>query len=708
VTTVSSPRSARPGTDHTAGTRSWISIPPLWQAVLAFVLYAAAALAMMWPVPLHPTHMLYGGTGDPVGSMATLHAEVATGQPGFLPGTLHQFNAPGGLPLPWVMGLASLPTSVLLYVLGVLFGPVMAYNVFAFAAFPLSGGAMFLLVRRVTGNSWAAFLAGWALAFFAYAQVKAGGHYELVHSWVIVLAVWRVLEMVQRPSRRNGLLAGLAIVFAMAWTPYFILLAGIAYVTLAMGGLVNAARNHRLMSQVPAQAVAAALVLLYLVTFYVLSLSVPNGQGTLRTNSVAELNAYSARPLEYIIPNQSNPVFGSLTSHYLQTHLHGSNFSESTLYLGISGLILAAIALFAAVRNKLPPQWRPVTFLGALMAIVALWASAPPHGEILGFNVPFPSYFITHISSTWRVYARLVTVVMIGVALLAGIGLAWLMRGRGLPLQFAIVAVAAVAIIGVDYRPATGLITPLGPRTIDAAVKRLPPGIVAEYPLGVGGSSYDAIWDQQWEGHPVLNGYQAGTFEESRALSVSDPADPATPSALAAIGVRYVLDPNNVTTVGLRFPRSGYRLLASDPSGSVYAVISHRTAVAAFPADGFGAPEQSPQGPFEWLQQPTGQVEIDGNCGQCRVVVRMLLGSFARPRFVQIRDTAGRLLFEHWVANQYDLPVALSVAFSRKIRLVLTSKPGPIRIQSVVPSSPDQRSVSVALSRLNATPVRGR
>ena len=572
MTTVSSPRSA-PSTDHTAVTLSWVSIPPLWQAVLAIALYAAAALAMMWPVPLHPTHLLYGGTGDPFGSMATLHAEVATGQPGFLPGTLHQFNAPDGLPLPWVMGFASLPTSVLLYVLGVLFGPVMAYDVFAFTAFPLSGGAMFLLVRRVTGHAWAAFLAGWALAFFAYAQIKAEGHYELAHSWVIVLAVWRMLEMVQRPSRRNGLLAGLAVVFAMAWTPYFILLAGIAYASLAIGGLMYAARNHRIISQVPAQAIAALLVVLYLVTFYVLSMSVPNDQGSLRTNSVAELNTYSARPLEYIIPNQSNPVFGSLTSHYLQTHLHGSNFAESTLYLGISGLILAAIAVYAAARDKLPPQWRLVTDPGRYgdRRGVGVGASARAGPRT---QRPLP----VRLHQPHQLYLAGVRTARDGRDDRRGAA-RWNRHcvAGARPLAAAPDYGNRVRCAGDDrYRlSARHPDDQPHPAAHDRRRREAPPG-------GDRGRVSARRWRLQLRrdlgpavggGHPGPERLPGGNVRGDRALSVSDPA----------IGQRLRRrrrwcsvrpGPEQRDYCWPAFPRSGYRLLASDPSGSVYAVIA--------------------------------------------------------------------------------------------------------------------------------------
>ena len=67
--------------------------------------------------------------------------------------------------------------------------------------------------------------------------------------------------------------------------------------------------------------------------------------GCVRTQSITELYTYSARALEWLLPDRNNLIFGGLTSPYLTSHLHGSNFSESSLYLGVSVIVLALAGL---------------------------------------------------------------------------------------------------------------------------------------------------------------------------------------------------------------------------------------------------------------------------------------------------------------------------------------------------------------------------
>ena len=59
-----------------------------------------------------------------------------------------------------------------------------------------------------------------------------------MHGWVLVLMVWRMLELVERPTLRNAIIAGCATAFAMWWTPYFILIGGAGWAALALTAIV--------------------------------------------------------------------------------------------------------------------------------------------------------------------------------------------------------------------------------------------------------------------------------------------------------------------------------------------------------------------------------------------------------------------------------------------------------------------------------------
>jgi hypothetical protein len=673
--------------------------------LLAFVAYVVMAVHLTWPMPKDPGRLFYGGVGDPFGSLAVLREMVQNGRPPFLPGTLHDFAAPGGLPVPWIRGLASLPTSLLLYVLAVLFGPIAAYNIFAFSAYPLTGMATFLLARRLSGNAWAAAIAGWAFAFFPYAVIKGHGHYELVHGWVLVLVVWRALVLAERPSIRNGVFAGLATVFAMAWTQYFILLAGVAYATLTIATLFIAGRERELRRQLAPQAVAAGLIVVYLVVFYVLSVYADVGQG-LRTHSVAELNAFSARPYEYVVPWAGQPLFGTGTGPWLARHIHGSNAAESTLYLGISMIVLALFAIGTALGGRLGSRDRRMVLILAIVALVAAWVSAPPEGVILGHTLPFPSKFISDVTSTWRVYSRMVSVVMLAVALLGAIGLAFAVRGRSTGVRTLILIVAAVAVVRLDLWPQPQGVNPTGTQPIYQQLARMPRGIVAAYPLLESAESYGSMFDQQWYDMPILDGFEEGSAADQRAQQIADPSQPSTASRLAALGVRYALSVASPDGETMKFG-SGFALLRRQGALTLYRVQpqSRRTPMAAFTITGFDPAEQGARGPFQWMTGKTGTIELDGACAACVGTVEMVLESLGHSRVVQVTDQWGSVLQRKRVTSA-ESRIAVPVRFSRQSKLTISTTPGPIAVRMVLPTSRDPRSVSISVRDVRLTAGR--
>lgn len=688
-----------------AGVRRVIFAP--WFApLLVFLGCLATAIWMTWPMAKDPSYNFYGGVGDPIGSLAMLREMVEDNQPPFLPGSLHDFSAPEGYTIAWIRGLASVPVTGLLYVLGEIFGPVAAYNLFALAAFPLTGLATFLLARKLSGNGWASAIAAFAFAFQPYAVVKGHGHYELAHGWVIVLSVWRTLEAIERPSVRNGLLAGLATVFAMAWTPYFILVVGIAFLTLGVGGIFFAWRGKRLRRLLPTAAIAGGFVLVYLGGFYLLSLQADEGQG-LRAHDVTVLNTFSARWYEYVVPHASHPLVGDRTGPWLQERIHGSNASESTLYIGLSILVLALVAFVAAVRRKLAAETRRAVLLLAFMGLVAGWASAPPEGVILGRTVPFPSKLITEISSTWRVYTRLVSDVMLAAALMSAVGLATLLRGRSFRAQTVIVLVAGITVIALEFWPARGGTNPIRTQPVYEVLAKLPAGTVAAYPL-TGLDEYGERFDQQWYDKPVINGYEPGSDAELRAIRLDDLNGKDTPERLAALGVRYVVVTKPELRESIR-ERPALRLVHEDPSGAIYRVNrpTTRPAGAAFLTDGFGPAESGLGGQFHWLEQPSGTIELDGRCTRCSGTLRLAFQSFGRPRRVVIRDPEGRVLLRRTIA--VPTQVTFPVRFAEQALLEVATRPGPAPISDVVPGTLDKRALSVGVRvvRLRLEPAGG-
>ena len=436
------------------------------------------------------------------------------------------------------------------YGLGYVVGPVAAANVYLWLGFVLSGMAMFLLTRRLFGNPWAALLAGFAFAFCPWAVQGMSGHSDYMQGWVLVLAVWRMLELTDRPSARNGLLAGGATVFAMLLTPYFILIGGVAFGTMAIIALVAGVARRELLDAGKAVTLAGGVIVLVLGAIGVLTVLAGGGEtGALRTESITELYTYSARWLEWFLPDKNNLILGGLTGPYLTSHLHGSNFAESSLYIGDSVVVLALFGIYLGIvqlvkrgRAGALDSEGVAVFSATVLAVTAAWFSSPPKVHILGVWVPMPSWFVFHLTSTWRVYTRFVELIELGLCIPLAFAVRAMLARRGRTTEVIVVAVvAAVLVLDLWARP------PIRTTRITVPpeytwLEDHPGGIVADYPLepAVYPNYAPLLW-QTFDRHPIFQGYPANSETESMKLGLAHLREPTTAARLAALGVRYIV-----------------------------------------------------------------------------------------------------------------------------------------------------------------------
>ena len=676
------------------------------QTLLAFGAYAAFAIYLTWPLAVDLDSRIYGAAGDLTGALSTHRELVESGEFPFAPGQLADFSAPDGLDIRWTLNLLTLPSFGSLYGLTALLGPVPAIGLYTMLAFPLSGIAMFLLVRRLTRHPGVAFVAGFAYAFYPFVVVKAQGHIDFVHGWVLVIPFWRLLELIERPTVRNGIWAGAALAFVFAWTPYHILFGGVMGLALGVAAIAFAWRRNALMPTLTALAVAAGIGLTWLGGMSLLNRAAPRSE--VRTHTVEEAVAYSARAAEYVVPTSEHPLVGERAGTYRLEHLHGSNRAENTLYVGISVLGLALLGLVFALRR--PGPVRRTAIAAAAVTVAGFAFSAPPEVDLFGVSFPTPTQYIFDFTTSWRVFSRLVVVVMAGLVVLAALGMLAIVRRRPFAVQAVVLAVL-LAVIAADLRaarPAQGTNKLIIPETYNR-LAAMPDGIAVEYPVVPAEQSmYGDVFYQGWHDKPIVNGYYEQSPEETRALRLSDLSKPATANGLDALGVRYVLVRRDIEAAGLPDPgrpTRHYRLLTQDPYIALYELRLPGPHALATPMNGFAATEPSPQGPFQWLTEDEGTIEVRGSCEPCVGTLRMSLGTFSRARDVTVRAPNGRVLARARVARRTSLRIPVS--FNRRLSLRIQAAPGPQSIAETV-DSPDTRSVSISVHDVSVRLDRGK
>jgi hypothetical protein len=657
------------------------------------LVYSAAVIQLTWPLVKDLDFIIFGAFGDLTGGMATLRELVEGHHNPFAPGHLADFSAPDGRPIEWTQNTAAFSSTSILYVLARIFGAVPASSLFMLAGFVASGTAMFLLVRRLTGNFFLSLLIGWAFAFYPFPVVKAGGHIHFTHGWPFVLIFWRMLVLYETPSLRNAVIGGLAIVVALSWSPYYLLIGGVMYAALlAVGIALPLLRRHDVARHLRAQLACAGIVCVFAGLLVLISAASARGTGV-DEHTLQALITYSARPFEYLVPPAGNAIFGDQTGPWLVRHIHGSNFAESTLYVGDSLVVLSLVALLYAVRRRLTPPLGKVVLAAAVAGVMALLFSAPPKVTAFGHVFPFPSLITFHLSGSWRVYSRFVMVVMLVVCVLAAIGLDRLLRGRPPVVQaVALVAVGLIVVVDLHVRP-VGTNT-LGIPPIYRTLERLPYGLVAEYPIEAAGyGDYSAEFYQSYHGKPIINGFTEHSLSEDRALQLDNLENPRTAGRLRTLGVRYVVVTHVPIDAGVQKPGKpgkGLRLIQPGRYASLYAVDARPLPLVTI-GPGFAVPDRTPEGYLQWMTRNEGQVELRAPCSACDGRLELVAKSVAEPRSITLH-AGGRTLGVQRVgivARRISFPVR----FDRRILLTVTSNPKPERVAG----SPDPRTLSVSL-----------
>jgi hypothetical protein len=667
------------------------------ELILAVALYLGFACYLTWPLITDLAHSIYGEPGDPYGTMAFFGNLVSHHRNPFLPGTVTQFAAPEGIPIPWPRDLASAPEVLSLYLLTAVFGEIAAFGLYSLAGYTLTGVVTFLFARRLTKDTWAALIAGWVFAFYPFAAINGRGHPDFVQGWVLVLAIWRLLELLWHPSTRNGLLAGLAVVLGMWWSPYFILFVGVAYAAITAAALLRAWRDGSLRLVFKPQLTAALVIAVFMVGLGVLSTFGGTEGIGVRTHSTYELGFFAARPLEYLLPDIQSPLFGGTTKHYLSAYPLNGTGVETTLYVGITVILLALVAFVAFIRRKLTPLAGPAVLALWLVAIVAAITSLSPKAHIFGVLLPFPSHFISLVTTTWRVYSRFVMIVMLALSVLAAVGLTVLTRGRSFWVRIAVMSLATIAIPLDLWAPQGGHVEKIPTPGIYKILARQPMGMVAEYPLARANTNvYGDIFFQRIYNKPLINGYVKGSFQELRAYSLAVLANPSTAPRLAALGVRYVIVDATPPTWGWPpsgQPGAGFRLIAHEPYADLYAVtLRPKNAAVATTGEGFANALPTKTGISSWLKELTGTIELDGICTICNGMLRISLESYGQPHYVTIFDRHGRRLAHGSVSGSTE--VNIPIRFAKRETLRLTATPGP----QPVNEAPVNLSASVSVS----------
>jgi hypothetical protein len=359
----------------------WLASPAL-QGLLALALYSAVWLpASVRPLVVHPSRAQLRTTSpDPNFYVWSLRWWPYAFGHGLNPLYTNLIDAPAGHSLAWVT--TAPPLALLAAPLTLTAGPVVAFNLLAALALPLSAWAAFLAARRLTGRFWPALVGGAVYGFSAYelSHVEAG-QLNLCYALLPPLLVCLILSWRDGGIGRTTfvILASLVLVLQFyLFLETFADLTAIVLVSLALGLALARRYDRRRLLQLTGLLGLSYLVALVLAAPYLadaLSSSPPKAPKT-RSMDLTSL----------VLPKPDHNLLGLDWLARAEAHIHHASTGCS---VGIP--LLALLVALAATRWRSRLTW----FLVALFTVITAGALGPV--VVVGgqpeFTVPWHGLF---------------------------------------------------------------------------------------------------------------------------------------------------------------------------------------------------------------------------------------------------------------------------------------------------------------------------
>jgi hypothetical protein len=310
--------------------------------------YSMLALAMTYPLILHPTSTVPSDIGDPLLNTWIL----AWNSQALLTNPTELFNANIFFPLTNTLAYSEhlFSTAILALPLQLIGAePILAYNVSLLITFPLAGFGMYLLALRWTKRPGAAFVAGLVFAFAPY-RFAAIAHLQLLtFQWLPFAILFLDMIVMGNPKAVPGR-SSVSLRYYLAFTLFLLLqllaswyLATFTFVLIGLYLMVSVlARRlsrHTFFRLVLALFIVAVLCLPFLVPYLALI------DDFRRARPLAVALAFAALPADYGAAAPFNRLFGPFS----ETLRSRPGFTEeNTLFVGFIAPMLAVATLLTA------------------------------------------------------------------------------------------------------------------------------------------------------------------------------------------------------------------------------------------------------------------------------------------------------------------------------------------------------------------------
>ena len=358
-------------------------------AGLAFLSYLALSLVVTWPLVLGIASDVPGDLGDSLLNMWIL-AWGAEQAPRLVTGGISWtafWNANIFHPDPLALAMSEHLFGQTLQILPLYWltgNIILCYNLLFLSTFALSGLGTYLLVRDLTGNRRAAFLAGLVYGFLPY-RIASVPHLQVLSSQWMPLALFGLNRFVTSGSRR-ALAGGTAALVMQNWSCGYYLLYFAPFVPLFLlhrMWTLGTLRTVRTWGYLVAAAVGTfALTLPFLLPYR----EAQQLFGFERP--IGEVYFFSANLWSYLTASENLLVYGDV--------LRANPRAEQETFLGFVSCVLAVVAVAAVVVQPASPE-SPARVSTARRVVIAFLAVVAVTQFVALLSVVFFGGFETSI-----------------------------------------------------------------------------------------------------------------------------------------------------------------------------------------------------------------------------------------------------------------------------------------------------------------------
>jgi hypothetical protein len=384
---------------------------PSTQGLLALMLYAAV---WFFTIGRHLLHNLGDAhldqlSMDPNFYTWSLQWWVYAVGHGLNPFYSHLVWAPHGHSLAWVTTIP--PLALLAAPLTLAAGPIVAFNLLAAMALPLSAWAAFVLCRRLTRRFWPAVVGGAVFGFSAYEMNHiAAGQLNLTYSLLLPLLAYQVVLW-----RENAISSRVFVITAgitMAAQFYLFLetfadLTAILMIAVLVGPLV-ADRAHRAEVLRLARSLGCAYGVAFLLALPYLAYALTSREPKLKADT-------SLDALSLVVPRPDR-VAGVSWLHELA---RGPVEVSAAGYVGLPLLALAVLLVVTGWSSRL------VRFLGCMLTVIILASLGPALTFEGGRVITLPWFWLWRLPIVRNAYpSRLMLFAFLTLAVMTALWLA--------------------------------------------------------------------------------------------------------------------------------------------------------------------------------------------------------------------------------------------------------------------------------------------